>query len=46
MNKTLLMVFTGIAVVVTGTVAFLASWNIPAPSAVVEIVIPNDRFAR
>jgi hypothetical protein len=40
---------TTLAIIVSaagGLVAFLASWQIPAPSAVVEIVIPNDRFTR
>ncbi len=26
--------------------AFLATWEIPPPSAVVEKVIPDDRFSR
>lgn len=26
--------------------AFLAAWQIPAPTAKVERVIPNDRFPR
>ena len=46
MKMMLLMILAGIVVVVTGAGVFLATWNIPAPSAVVEIVIPNDRFAR
>jgi hypothetical protein len=25
---------------------FLATWNIPAPTATIEKVIPNDRFQR
>lgn len=29
-----------------GGVAFLATWDIPAPSAKVEKVIPNERFKR
>ena len=46
MNKSLLMVMAGIVVVAAGILAFLANWDIPAPSTMVEIVIPNDRFAR
>ena len=46
MNKTLAVTLAVIVLVVGGIVAFLASWQIPAPSAVVEIVIPYDRFAR
>jgi len=29
-----------------GGAVFLATWDIPAPVAVVEKVIPNDRFPR
>ena len=46
MNKTLATTLAVTVFAVGGIVAFLASWQIPAPSAVVEIVIPNDRFAR
>ncbi len=31
---------------VGGGVAFLSGYTIPAPSGVVEVVIPNDRFGR
>jgi hypothetical protein len=31
-------------VVLVGGGIFLATWNIPAPSAPVEKVIPNDRL--
>ena len=33
-----------IAVVVIGGVAFLATWDMPAPKVTTEKVIPNDRF--
>lgn len=46
MNKSLATALAVVVVTVGGVVAFLASWQIPAPSVVVEIVIPNDRFAR
>lgn len=46
MNKTLATALAVVVMAVGGIVIFLASWQIPAPSAVVEIVIPNDRFAR
>ncbi len=29
---------------IVGTVVFLATWDMPAPSAEVERVIPDDRF--
>ena len=32
------------AVVVGGAVVFLMTWDIPAPSSPVEVVIPDDRF--
>lgn len=31
---------------VIGGAVFLATWDIPAPTASVEKVIPNDRFPR
>ena len=34
------------AVVVGGAVAFLMTWDIPAPTSQVEVVIPDDRFER
>lgn len=37
-----LVVLLGIAAVAV----FLATWQIPAPTAKVEKVIPNDRFPR
>ena len=33
-----------IVVVAVGGVAFLATWDMPAPSTQVEKIIPNDRF--
>ncbi len=40
----LITVVVGVALV--GGIVFLATWEIPAPSAVVEKVIPDDRFPR
>lgn len=31
---------------VVGGAAFLATWDIPPPTATVEIVLPDDRFPR
>ena len=31
---------------IVGGGVFLATWKIPAPTATVEKVIPNDRFPR
>lgn len=41
-----LIVALGVAIMVAGLFAFLATWNIPAPSSTVERVIPNDKFGR
>ena len=35
-----------VLIVLVGGVAALAMWDIPAPSAKVEKVIPDDRFQR
>lgn len=32
--------------VIGGAAAFLATWDIPAPSVQVEKVLPDDRFPR
>jgi hypothetical protein len=40
---TRVLAFLVIAVVVGGTV-FLATWEIPAPTATIETVLPDDRF--
>ena len=46
MEKFLFFVFIVIVAVVVGGAAFLAAWDIPAPVAPIEKVIPNDRFAK
>jgi hypothetical protein len=46
MSKLSRFVFAVIALVVAGGGAYLATWDPPAPTATVEKVIPNDRFAR
>ena len=33
-----------VGVVIVGGVAFLATWDMPAPKSMTEKVIPNDRF--
>lgn len=35
-----------VLMVIVGGGAFLATWDPPPPTAQVERVIPNDRFAR
>lgn len=46
MGKFLLFVIVVIAAVSVGGAAFLAGWDIPAPVAPIEKVIPNDRFSK
>jgi hypothetical protein len=33
-----------VAVILIGGIVFLATWDMPPPTATVEKVIPNDRF--
>lgn len=35
-----------LVLVLGGTMAFLATWDMPAPKATVEKVIPDERFPR
>lgn len=42
---TSLVIIMALLLLVAGA-AFLASWDIPAPSVAVEKTIPNDRFPR
>ena len=46
MSKLLLTVVAAIIVIIIGGGAFLMVWNIPAPTARVEKVIPDARFPR
>jgi len=41
-----ILVLVLIVVIIGGLGIFLAAWDIPAPSAKIEKVIPNDRFSR
>jgi hypothetical protein len=44
MSKLARVVLLVIVVILVGGGIFLATWDIPAPSAPVEKVIPNDRL--
>jgi len=44
MSKLARVVILLFVLVIVGAGIFLATWNIPAPSAPVEKVIPNDRL--
>ena len=46
MNMISRIIIAVLAIVVIGGAVFLATWDIPAPSASVEKVIPNDRVLR
>ncbi len=45
MNRLTLIAVAVVVVALAGGAIFLATWNIPAPSAKVEKVLPNARFA-
>ncbi len=46
MRKLTMIIAVAVLVLLGAGVAFLATWEIPPPSAEVEKVIPDDRFSR
>lgn len=46
MNKLSYLMIATVLLILVGGVVFLATWEMPAPSGVVEKVIPDDRFPR
>jgi hypothetical protein len=46
MRRPFLVVLVAIAAALAAGVAFLTSWDIPAPTARIEKTIPNDRLPR
>ncbi|MCW5749724.1 MAG: hypothetical protein KIT81_01150 [Alphaproteobacteria bacterium] len=46
MSKIVLFLIAGLVLIVLGGGAFLAAWDIPAPTQRVEKVIPNERLPR
>ena len=40
------IMFMTLVIMIAGTAIFLSTWNIPAPVATIEKVIPNDRFSK
>jgi hypothetical protein len=46
MKKGILWMMLLLLVAAGGGVAFLAAWDIPAPTATVEKAIPDERFPR
>lgn len=46
MNKLSKFILVLVIILVAGSAAFLATWDIPAPTETVEKVLPDDRFPR
>ena len=46
MSRAFVVIFIAVLIAVAGGLAYLATWDIPPPSAPVEQIIPNDRFPR
>lgn len=46
MSKIVLYLFAGLVLILVGGGAFIAFWDIPAPTQRVEKVIPNERLPR
>ncbi len=46
MRKLTMFIAVTILMLIGAGAAFLATWEIPPPSAKVEKVIPDDRFSR
>ncbi|HUI16616.1 MAG TPA: hypothetical protein VL244_03055 [Alphaproteobacteria bacterium] len=46
MSKLSRIIALFVLVVIVGGAVFLATWQIPPPTAKVEKVIPNERFPR
>jgi hypothetical protein len=46
MRKLALVIIFATLLILVGGAVFLAAWEIPAPSSVVERTIPDDRFPR
>jgi hypothetical protein len=46
MTRFTIAIFLFLLLAVLGGGAFLAMWDIPAPSSVVEKTLPDDRFPR
>lgn len=44
MSKLVQILFLLVLIVLVGGTAFLATWDMPAPTQPVQRVIPNDRF--
>jgi hypothetical protein len=46
MTRLTIIALFGVVVAIVGGGAFLATWEIPPPSATVEKVLPDARFPR
>jgi hypothetical protein len=46
MRKLAFVIIAAALLILVGGAVFLAAWEIPAPSSMVERAIPDDRFPR
>ena len=46
MSRASVVILIAMLIAIAGGLAYLATWDIPPPSAPVEQIIPNDRFPR
>ena len=46
MSRASAVILIVVLIAAAGGFAYLATWDIPPPSAPVEQIIPNDRFPR
>jgi hypothetical protein len=46
MKNVTIIVVVVVVLLIAGTGAFLATWEIPAPTKPAEVVIPNEKFPR
>jgi hypothetical protein len=44
--RPLIILIVVLVLLIGGGLIFLSTWNIPAPTAKIEKVIPNDRLGR
>lgn len=46
MRRLFTLALVGLLVAVAGLAAYLSTWDIPAPTAHIEKIIPNERLPR
>ncbi len=45
MNRALIGIVVALIVIIGGGLAVLAAWDLPAPTAKMEVQVPNDRLS-